>query len=264
MIGDTLAVKIELLKEGYGINTGAGNQVVVDKDEMPQISVATKEVFKKFGTEADKYLTYPLKDKVENLETLTLKLQESKNNEVSDKLLGVLRSALTTAVLVGGIIGMVALAANPIGFTLLMVSTILSYFISVCYNGDRAGLDMVHNDAQIAFSFFASPFLPLYENFGKITRQENGIKGQKQEIEANIQKLAEFFKHDRSGLETALEEKVEKSQKTVDHLNAQEGFLSAKKEAEKELTKYKNALDQFQKAKAFFAKLRESESTLSK
>ena len=78
--------------------------------EIPIISLSTLGVFRSLHTTTlSSSITYPLKERVDSLETLKGKLQNAETNSTRNKIFGVLKAALHVAIVVGGILGSIAL-----------------------------------------------------------------------------------------------------------------------------------------------------------
>lgn len=231
-----------------------GQKAVLDIAEIPKVSVSTKAIFKELGTDASNYLVYPLKTKAEVLTHTIQKLQYSKEHETKDKIFAVLRSALTVAIVVGGVLGSIAMAWCIPAAIGIGLATFIGYTILCYYNANRIGLDLSGADKAGPFiAWIGGPCFPLYEGFGKISRLENEIAIQKQAIETNFLELVSFFKHDRSELQKLLEKEIEKSDLSLKMLSQLPSTTQAgKQEIEERLEKHVRALKELKKAEAYY------------
>lgn len=104
---NNIVSQINNINTMFSIN---GNEIPVNA-KIPVISTTSKAIFKELGTDSSDYLSYPFKDKTEALSSsiqklheASKKIDEAKEHSKVNKLLGLLRSALSLAILAGGIL----------------------------------------------------------------------------------------------------------------------------------------------------------------
>src|SRR5262249_1648322 len=152
------------------------------------------------------------------------KIQEAEKNKTEDRICAVLRAALLVAIVVGGILGSIALAAvaSPgfvilVGLTTLAVSGGLGLYYAArvgCNVGEwmeRAGFGAPFLHIGMAIS---GPGFALYE-LGKISRYEDQAKEQeikiqdiRDQIENELQLRDDFYKKEHEWLERKLSEEI--------------------------------------------------------
>ena len=232
---------------------------IINVTEITTISVDTKEIFKNLGVISPNHLNlnYPLKEQAETLRSSMQKLQEAKDNEVKDKVFNTLRTALTIGILAGGILGVLALAWCPpaaIGIGLLAFAA----YAALCgYNTYKADMMDILNIYMVGLVIVlaAGPFFPLYEAFGKVSRIQGIINNQKSEVETAFANFTPFFKSDLSHLKTQLANDIGKAKQSLLQLNQLPTQTQVgKNDIQQRLGKLEKALEELNKAIAFYSK----------
>lgn len=229
----------------------------INTAEIPSITVRTKAIFKELGTDASDYLVYPLRKKADALINTIQKLENAKKHKTKEIIFCLLRSALTAAIVAGGILGTMALAWYPPAALGIAFLAVIAYSALSYYNAYRADIMEIASTEYIGplFVLITSPFLPIYEGFSKTFRIEKDILKQKKEIEHNFSELIFFFKHDRSELRNKLEDEIEKLKQSLKMLD-QFPIKAGRKEIEDKLRKYEWALEDFRRAKFYFSQFK--------
>lgn len=237
------------------------NDVTVPVADIPTISVTSRDIFKKFGTDSSIKLTHHLQAKAATLNRSIQKLQEAQSDDTKNKILTTLRSALTVAVLAGGVLGTIAMVWCPPAAIGIGIATFITYTALCYYNAIRIGIVFECGDHYYEpfMAWLGGPFFPIYEGFGKVTRLENQIQIQKKAIEANFLDLISFFKHDRSELENILTQEVDKLRASLIGLKQLPvSTLAGEKEIEEKLQKHERALSELIRAKSFYPQFQTS------
>ncbi len=248
---------VDISKLNITINN---NNVNISVTDIPIISDTTMEIFKTFGTDSSTKLTNNLQEKATTLNHSIQKLQQAKDEDTRNKIFTTLRSALTVAVLVGGILGTIAMAWCPPAAIGIGIATFIAYTALCCYNANRIDLDLgTGNYADPLIAWIGGLFFPLYEGFGKVSRLEDQIQTQKKEIEANFTTLVSFFGYDRSTLEQALTQEVENLRVSLEGLKQLPSSTAAgEKEIQEKLQKHEKALSELTRAKLFYPQFQAS------
>lgn len=207
------------------------------KVERPEITDATDRVFARLSHAIHPSLN--LSKKIAKIQTLEDRLQNAKDHPTRDKILGVLKSMLFIAIVVGGL-----LAWSP-GITIpsLICATLLG-----CYYAYRAEVNIEKANYGMFFcGLLGGAFFPLYEEFGKIARLEGRLEEKRASLTLDIQAYDRFFGAERiRQLEGVLKTRIgeiEEEQRKYPSLRDRNG----------ELEGYRAAVAELEKVKAYMA-----------
>lgn len=191
------------------INDGT-KDISFHPSEIPIISIATSVLLPEFS-----YFFYerpcPLRQQVDTLVDLTHKLEDAREHKTRHRIFGVLRAALTVAIVVGGILGTIALKSSPVGIVLGIFATLGAYITMACINACHLP-EMTFKDKKgggIVLAFFLAPFIPIYETFRAESRFQFMIANLRRDITEQFKRSSAFFKQDLSRLQDILQKNVE-------------------------------------------------------
>jgi hypothetical protein len=237
------------------------NEIDVCPTDIPVISDTSMNIFKILCTDFSAKETHNLQAKVGTLINSIQKLKEAKSEDSRNKILTTLRSALTVALLVGGILGTIGMAWCPLAATGIGITTFIAYTALCYYNGDRIDLNISrYGYAEPFIMWIGGLFFPLYEGFGKVSRLEDQILTQQKEInDDNIVSLVSFFIHDCSKLKQTLTQEVNKLKESLAGLKQLLlRTLAGEKELQVQLERYEKALRELTGAESFYSQFKAS------
>lgn len=222
--------------------------------DIPSISYTTASIFKNLNAGPLDGLTYPLAEKTKTLKNTIAKLKDAKDHKTRNKIFGMLKSALHIAIIVGGVLGCMAMASTGTiaGLGVAMGAVVAAYALGNLYgfNSEYApkfvNLLTVWSNSVIGFIW------PLLDEFGKVGRIETEATKLKQEIAKNYEQQKKFFEGDLSNLHKALEGKIKETEESLQVMRqlpliSEDGI----KEITQKSDNYKRALEELKRAIAF-------------
>lgn len=230
---------------------------------IPVISISTKDVFKEldeknfpenlaYPLKMEDFVAYPLKEKMKVLTHLNKKMEYVKEYATRHKIFAILRSALTIAVIVGGVLGTMAMTSHTLAAIGIGLATATIYTILAYYNTNHLRLNDLSRTSPIR-AWVSAPFFPIIEEFCRVFKIKQKFLSQLAEIESFSLSLIFFFKKDLSELEEILTEEIKKANQSLDILYALPLRTEAgEAEIEEKVAKYKIALKELQEAIVYY------------
>lgn len=230
----------------------------INAAEVPTVASSSIAVFNKaINNQEKQFPTVPLKDRCEKLSSTIEKCRDAKEHKVRNILFGVLRTALFVAVVAAGVVGTVLLVplAPAVG-ALIPIATFLAccglgtYYMERIWPGQATSFDI----GSPFIWMFGGPFFPLYEELSKVSKLENEISKDQEEIGNRFPEFVEWYTEEYQGLHEKLEnelEKIQESLETIQNLSFETN--AGKADLEDKLTAYKQALADLETGFQYFS-----------
>jgi len=239
-----------------------GKTIEIPTNKIPTISLSTMAVMKGFEfpqlDNDDENEVASWKKTATTLEDATRKWQDAKDHKTRNTIFACLRAALAVAIVVGAVLGSIALAATPAGWAIALVG-MGALFLTVGlsgYSAHRVGLDfgddMVGAAPHVMFGAILAPALALYEAFGNVSKLEKIKVSKQNELGKSFAKFAKIFGKNIDQSKAKLEAEIEQTRTALGALDKL--LRSTSKEEEEfvfKIHKYSEALTEINDAQSF-------------
>lgn len=234
----------------------SGIERAIDVDQICTLSQTTGEIFTKFKKIVPNCFHYPFQSKAKTLAQTLGKMEHAQAQATRNKILAALRTVLTVAIVVGGVLGTMAMVWNPPIAVLIGFGAFAAYLGIGYYNTHKAGLMDISCApyAGLLFTLATAPFMPIYEICSKIPHKKKQTFQQKEELSKNFSDLVCFFKQDHSHLLAMLDQELVKARQAFETLKENQLLCEYQKKRIQDLVVHcEKAVQEFIQTQAYYS-----------
>jgi len=188
---------------------------------------------------------------ITSMKDVAQKLQTAKDNITKDKIKGMMRCALYIAIATVGVLGCIAF---PTGAVIIGFGLFIGLYAIACYYAHRWGVNSHGEDYSAPiWKTIAAPYFALTEASKKMSRLEESVNKQRQDVEPKIAEAINFFNQDFTPFKETLAQEIDDIDTSLKMMATMpSASLAGQKDLQDKKERYKLALEELEKGITFY------------